>query len=76
MASEEFEYNKKLSYVNYSPQQMFSNLHYHTDMDVTYECFDSKIQFFHNIIGIQQKTVELGRIYSSYEISMRYRYLA
>ena len=35
VATEGLEYNKKLSDVNYSPQQPFSNLHYRPDMDVT-----------------------------------------
>ena len=46
MATEGFEYNKKLSDKKYSPQQPLSNIHYLPDMDVTDECSDSKIQFF------------------------------
>ena len=38
MAMERFEYNTKLSDVNYSPQQPFSNIHYRPEMDVSDEC--------------------------------------
>ena len=76
MATEGFEYNKKLSDVNYSPQQPFSNLHYRLDMDVTDECSDSQIQLFQNLIGIMRWTVKLGRIDIAYEISVICRYLA
>ena len=60
MATEGFEYNKKLSDVKYSPQQPFSNLHYHPEMDVTDECSYIQIQLFHNLIRIMRWTVELG----------------
>ena len=76
MATEGFEYNKKLSDTNYSPQQPFSNLHYRPDIDVKDECSNSQIQFFQNIIGILRWTVELGRIDIDYEISVLSRYLA
>ena len=44
-------------------------------MDVTDECSDSQIQFFHNLIGILRWTVELSKIDTAYEISMLSRYL-
>ena len=50
MATEGFEYNKKLSDKKYSPQQPLSNIHYHPDMNVTDECSDSKIQFFQKLL--------------------------
>ena len=43
MATKGFEYNNKLSGVNYSPQQTFSNIRYLPDMDVTDKCSDSQI---------------------------------
>ena len=52
METERFEYNTKLSDVNYYPQKPFLNLHYRPDMNVTDEFFNSQIQFFHNLIGI------------------------
>ena len=76
MATKGFEYNKNLYDVNYYPQQPFSNIHYRPQMDVTDKCFDSQIQFFHNLIVIMRWTVELGRIDISYEIYVLSRYLA
>ena len=75
-ATEGFEYNKKISVVKYSPQQPFSNIQYRPDMGVPDEFSDSKIQFFHNLIGILIRTVELGLIDIAYEISFLSCYLA
>jgi len=52
MEKEGFEYNKKLSDVNYSPQQPFSTLNYRPEMDVSEECSVGQVQFFQNLIGI------------------------
>ena len=60
MATEGFEYNKNLSDMNYFPQQPFSNLHYHPEMDVTDEISNNQIQLFQNLIRIMRWTVELG----------------
>ena len=76
LATEGFECNKKLSDVNYSPHQPFSNLRYCPEMDVTDECYDSQIQFFHIPIVILRWTVKIGRIDITYEISVLSRYLA
>ena len=75
MEREGFEYNKKLSDVNYSPQQPFSTLSYRPEMDLSDECSDSQIQFFQNLIGILRWIVELGRIDVAYEVSVLSRYL-
>ena len=76
MKQEGFEYNKKLSDVNYSPQQPFSTLNYRPEMDVSLECSDAQIQFFQNLIGILRWVVELGRIDINFEVSILSRYLA
>ena len=76
MEKEGFEYHRKLSDVNYSPQQPFSTLNYRPEMDVSELCSDSQIQFFQNLIGILRWTVELGRIDIAYELSVLSRYLA
>ena len=46
MATESFEYNKKIYDVNYSSQQPSSHLHYCPETDVTDECSDIQIQLF------------------------------
>ena len=61
--------------MNYFPQQLFSNIHYLPNMYVTYECSDSQIQFFHNLVGILIWTVKLGRIDIAYKIYVLSRYL-
>ena len=52
IAKEGFEFNKKLSDVNYSPQQPFSTISNRPEMDLSDECSDTQIQFFQNLIGI------------------------
>jgi hypothetical protein len=76
MEKEGYEYNKKLSDVDYSPKQPFSSLNYRPEMDVSDYCSDSQTQFFQNLIGILRWTVELGRIDIAYEVSVLSRYLA
>ena len=76
MSKEGYEYNRKLSDVNYSPQQPFSTLKYRPEMDVSDECSSSQTQFFQNLIGILRWTVELGRIDIAYEVSILSRYLS
>ena len=56
MDMEGFEYNKKLSEVNYSLKQPFSNIHYCPEMYLTYECYDSQIKYFYNHFRIMQCT--------------------
>ena len=70
MQKEGFEYNKKLSDVNYSPQQPFSTLNYRPEVDVSDECSSSQTQFFQNLIGILRWTVELDRIDIAYKVSV------
>ena len=76
MSKEGYEYNRKLSDVNYSPQQPFSTLKYCPEMDVSDECSSSQTQFFQNLIGILRWTVELGCIDIAYEVSILSRYLS
>ena len=75
MATEVFEYNKKLSDVKYFLQQPLSNLHYHLDIDVTDECSYIQIKLFHNLVRIMLLAVKLVRIYIAYEIYVLSRYL-
>ena len=76
MEKEGYEYNKKLSDVDYSPKQLSSSLNYRPEMDVSDHCSDSQTQFFQNLIGILRWTVELGRIDIAFEVSILSRYLA
>ena len=76
MEKEGYEFNKKLSDVDYSPKQPFSSINYRPEMDVSDYCSDSQTQFFQNLIGILRWTVELGRIDIGYEVSVLSRYLA
>ena len=76
MEKEGYEYNKKLSDIDYSPKQPFSSLSYRPEIDVSDHCSDSQTQFFQNLIGILRWTVELGRIDIAFEVSILSRYLA
>ena len=70
MQKEGFEYNKKLSDVNYSPQQPFSTLNHRPEVDVSDECSSSQTQFFQNLIGNLRWTVDLDRIDIAYKVSV------
>ena len=63
-----YQYNWKLSNVNYSPRQPFTTASYCPKLDASSICNDDQITFYQNLIGILQWVVELGRIDIAYEV--------
>ena len=70
-----FEFNRKLSDINYSPQQPFSTTTYRPELDVSVECSDDQVMIFQNMIGVLRWIVEIGRIDIAYEVSSLSRFL-
>ena len=62
MAKDGFEFNRKLSSIEYSPQQPFSNARYRPELDTLPTCNDNQFEYYQNMIGILRWCVELGRI--------------
>ena len=70
-----FEYNRKLSDVNYSPKQPFTTVSYRPELDTSMTCNPNQVTFYQNLIGILRWVVELGRIDIAYEVSKLSSYL-
>ena len=70
-----FQFNKKLSDPNYSPQQPFSAKTYRPEIDTSLECNDAQGTYYQNLIGVLRWIVELGRIDIHYEVSVLSQYL-
>ena len=71
-----FEFNKKLSDPNYSPQQPFSAQNYRPEIDTSLECDDVQASYYQNLIGVLRWIVELGCIDIHFEVSVLSQYLA
>ena len=71
-----FEFNRKLSDVNYSPQQPFTTQSYRPELDATLNCNDDEAIYYQNLIGVLRWIVELGRIDKNYEVDVLSQYLA
>ena len=72
----QLEFNKKLSSMEYSPQNPFSNVKYRPELEVSRLCRDEEVNFYQNLIGILRWTVELGRIDIHHEVALLSQYLA
>jgi hypothetical protein len=70
-----WEFNRKLSDTNYSPQQPFSTLNYRPELDSTMICNDDEASYYQNLIGVLRWIVELGRIDIHYEVACLSQYL-
>ena len=70
-----YQFNKKLSDPNYSPQQPFSAIKYRPELDTSIECTDIQANYYQNLIGILRWIVELGRIDIYFEVSVLSQYL-
>ena len=70
-----FQFNKKLSDPNYSPQQSFSAKTYRPEIDTSLECNDTQGTYYQNLIGVLRWIVELGHIDIHYEVSVLSQYL-
>ena len=70
------EYNKKLSDINYSPQNPFSAVNYRPELDTSHECSNEQVTLFQNLIGVLRWIVELGRIDIAFEVSSLSKFLA
>jgi hypothetical protein len=70
------EYNKKLSDINYSPQNPFSAVNYRPELDTSHGCSDEQVTLFQNLIGVLRWIVELGRIDIAFEVSSLSKFLA
>ena len=71
-----YEFNKKLSDVNYSPQQPFTTQSYRPELDSSLQCNDEDVNYYQNLIGVLRWIVELGRIDINYEVAVLSQYLA
>ena len=76
MKEDGFEFNKKLSDINYSPKQPFSSVSYRPELDCTAECTPPQHQYYQNLIGVLRWMVELGRLDIHYETAVLSQYLA
>ena len=70
-----YQYNWKLSDVNYSPCQPFTTASYCPKLDTSAICNNDQITFYQNFIGILRWVVELGRIDIAYEVLKLSSYL-
>ena len=71
-----FQYNSKLSSMEYSARQPFSSVDYRPELDTSLECNDEQINFYQNLIGVLRWIVELGRIDIAFECAVLSQYLA
>ena len=71
-----WEFNKKLSDVNYSPQHPFSSQSYKPELEDSIFCNDEEANYYQNLIGVLRWVVELGRIDINYEAATLSQYLA
>ena len=71
-----FQYNSKLSSVEYSARQPFSAVEYRPELDTSAECNDEQLNFYQNLIGVLRWIVELGRIDIAFEVAVLSQYLA
>jgi hypothetical protein len=76
MKEDGYRFNKKLSDINYSPQQPFSSIKYRPELDTTEECNDQQANYYQNLIGILRWIVELGRVDIHHEVAVLSQYLA
>ena len=63
-----YEYNRKLSDINYSPRQPFTTASYRPELDTSATCNSDQVTFYQNLIRILRWVVELGRIDIAYEV--------
>ena len=75
LEKDRYQYNRKLSDINYSPRQPFTIATYRPELDTSTVCNDDQITFYQNLVGILQWVVELGRIDIAYEVSKSSSYL-
>ena len=76
MKQDGYQFNKKLSDVNYSPQQPFSHDNYRPELDTSAECNEAQMGYYMNLIGVLRWIIELGWMDIAYEVSCLSRYLA
>ena len=60
LKSDGFIFEKKLSDVNYSPNQPFLATSYCPELDTSVECSDKQVNLYHNIIGISNVVLTYG----------------
>ena len=75
MKEDNFRFNKKLSDINYSPDNPFSAAGYRPELDLSAECTVDQITYYQNLIGVLRWIVELGRIDIGFEVSTLSRFL-
>ena len=71
-----YEYNKKLSDLQYSPKHPFSNMNYQPELDITEACNDEQYSYYSNLIGVLRWMVELGRVDIGFEVSVPSQHMA
>jgi hypothetical protein len=71
-----FQFNSKLSSVEYSTRQPFSSVEYRPELDTSTECNSEQINLYQNLIGVLRWIVELGRIDIAFETAVLSQYLA
>ena len=64
-----FIFHEKLSDLNHSCPQPFSNQSYRPELDTSVECTDDQTQFYQNLIGVLLWFVELGRIDVAFKVA-------
>ena len=69
------KYNKKLSDVNYFPNNLFSSVFYRTELDTYMECNKCQVSFYQNIIGFLKLIIKLGHLDIEFEVSALSIYL-
>ena len=69
-----YEFNRKISDMQYSPNQPFTTATYPPELDTSTICNDEQITFYQNLIDILRWIVELGRvIWWNQELAISFR---
>ena len=72
----DLQFNKKLSYPNYSARTSFCPIDYRLELDTTMLCDDGLTNYFQNLIGVLRWIVELGRIDIAFAVSSLSKFLS
>ena len=71
-----YEYNRKLSDLNYLPKHLFSNMNFQPELDLTEACNDEQYSYYSNLIGVLRWMVKSGRVDIGFEVSLLSQHMA